>query len=126
MYRGDLLAKRLSEIDNVYELARFYDSEVRISARQQAIIRHRRITAGHPVLLEYHEFLESPYWLWLTRKLKMDADYRCQHCGRGHISQGRLEVHHKTYLHRGFEYPNHLDDLVVLCWDCHKRIHQCR
>ncbi|HEY6371528.1 MAG TPA: hypothetical protein VIX37_13190, partial [Candidatus Sulfotelmatobacter sp.] len=29
----------------------------------------------------------------------------------------------KTYAHRGYEYPDHLDDLEVLCADCHHAKH---
>lgn len=68
--------------------------------------------------MPYKEFLKTKYWK-LTRKLKLaSVGGRCQACNR----KSGLDVHHKTYEHRGKELT-HLDDLLVLCRECHGRIH---
>lgn len=120
---------RLRAIDNPDPLAGSswrYDADAARQARIALVERQRRIESTHPAQLAYDEFLDSLYWVCLSDWIKYVAGYRCQSCRRkyGALSQGRgLNVHHKTYAHRGFEYPDHLDDLEVLCRDCHSRTH---
>lgn len=69
--------------------------------------------------LPYDEFLDSIYWD-IIRKYKLyESRYTCVLCGK---TNTLLNVHHKTYVHRGSEYKN-LQDLIVLCSDCHKKVH---
>ena len=101
-----------------------WDSERAGELRKEAVERNRRIMDTDPRKLPYEDFLWSDYWLDLSERLKHEAGYRCQLCGRLHASTGKgLQVHHKTYVHRGFEDPEHLGDLVVVCDSCHRRIH---
>ncbi|MEM9450739.1 MAG: HNH endonuclease signature motif containing protein [Cyanobacteria bacterium P01_E01_bin.6] len=65
----------------------------------------------------YDEFLLSPYWQDV-RSLVLRRDKYCQACG----SHELLQVHHKTYEHRGDEL-RHLDDLTTLCEQCHFELH---
>jgi len=119
---ADALAKINAEHDE--DDGSDYDAEVARVARIALVERQRRIDTTKPELLPYDEFLDSPYWIGLSIWLKGRADYRCQHCRRRPYPIGKgLEVHHKTYAHRGFEDPDHLDDLIVLCRTCHKRQH---
>jgi 5-methylcytosine-specific restriction endonuclease McrA len=53
--------------------------------------------------MPYHAFLHTPY---------------CQLCP----ATTALQVHHRTYAHRGQEYQ-YLEDLVVLCETCHATHH---
>jgi 5-methylcytosine-specific restriction endonuclease McrA len=50
-------------------------------------------------------------------------DRRCKVCG----SSLYLEVHHKTYVKNGIDIrgkeKEHLDCLVLLCSECHKKEH---
>lgn len=46
----------------------------------------------------------------------MAADARCQICNVG----DDLQVHHRTYVRFGAEWPG---DLTVLCADCHQLYH---
>lgn len=69
---------------------------------------------------DYSEFLSSEYW-HDVRSLVLCRDARCTSCG----STTRLEVHHKTYAHRGDEL-RHLDDMTTLCSDCHRLVHAAR
>lgn len=112
-----------------------YDADAAREARIALVERQRRIESTAPHLLAYDEFLDSLYWVCLSDWMKYQVNYHCQSCGkrpkvnygpRASLlpSQGRgLNVHHKTYAHRGFEYPDHLDDLEVLCRSCHSRRH---
>ena len=101
-----------------------YDCDVARGARVQCIKRYRRIMESHPSELAYDEFLDSPYWLALAEEVKRLVDYVCQRCRRRPwpVSKG-LEVHHKTYAHRGFEVEGYFGDLEVLCRACHRRKH---
>ena len=68
--------------------------------------------------IPYSEFLNSAYWRSIAGWLKEETG-KCELCG---MTAG-LVVHHKTYLNHGDEI-NHLNDLVVLCKDCHKKEHK--
>jgi hypothetical protein len=79
----------------------------------------------HPSKLPYADFLRCEYWLSLAAYLKFHATFTCKECGAKPFPLGQgLAVHHKTYAHRGFEYPDHLDDLEVLCHACHGQRHE--
>lgn len=63
------------------------------------------------------EYLHSDEWEQ-KRQLVLDRDHSCcTKCG----SDENIQVHHKTYEHFGNE-P--LEDLVSLCQQCHKALHQ--
>jgi 5-methylcytosine-specific restriction endonuclease McrA len=115
----------LREIEGIDALffAGGMSSEARDEARRRAIIRRRRILSAPPAELPYDEFLDSPYWIGLSEWLKQSVAWRCRRRGCGRFLYRGLQVHHKTYAHRGLEYPDHLDDLEVLCPDCHKQTH---
>lgn len=68
--------------------------------------------------LPYKQFLSTPYWTAIAAKKKIKAHYCCKVCN----SQKLLNVHHKTYEHHGCELDN-MNDLIVLCSDCHKKFH---
>jgi len=69
--------------------------------------------------VDYLEYLNSPQWQ--ERRLLMLERFgrRCQVCN----SQSHLNIHHRTYERLGAE---RLDDLTVLCKDCHDLFHQTR
>lgn len=68
--------------------------------------------------LRYAHFLETPYWK-AVKKMKLKKQRVCERCGTDRM----LQVHHKTYFHH---YDEHkwLEDLEVLCNDCHKAKHE--
>lgn len=68
---------------------------------------------------DYERFLESWYWYIVRAYVVNKAKYRCSICER---SGRQYHVHHLNYEHRGFELY-HLEDLMVLCEDCHEQIH---
>lgn len=65
----------------------------------------------------YKEYLKGEHWLELREKALKRAGYRCQVCGY----RKNLQVHHNAYKNIGHE---DLEDLVVLCWKCHKTFHR--
>lgn len=67
--------------------------------------------------LHYDLFLLTPYWK--TIKSIMRQKYNCcQKCG----SKSKLHVHHLTYEHHFYEHL-FLDDLNMLCKECHEKEH---
>lgn len=66
----------------------------------------------------YNIFLQSDYWK-KVRQIKIEQTGRkCQICG----SRKELSVHHNSYAHH-YQEHKHLEDLVVLCRNCHKKFH---
>lgn len=74
--------------------------------------------AEHIQGMEYLDFLNTPYWDAVRSKKLFQAYYKCSLCD----SNINLQVHHKTYEHHGYEHEN-LDDLIVLCGNCHSKHH---
>lgn len=66
--------------------------------------------------IPYSEYLKSEHWQNLRRRMLKRASFRCQLCN----TQGRLNVHHRTYERRGCE---EYSDLIVLCENCHGKFH---
>lgn len=97
-----------------------HDADMRRELIRDAVTRKRRIDDADPATLPYADFLESEYWKILSQRLKAQAGYRCQLCGW--TGPTGIEVHHKTYAHRGREIA-YLEDLIVLCRACHKKQH---
>ena len=69
-------------------------------------------------MTNYLAYLHSPIWTFTALAAKERANWRCQ--GKDCRRKYGLEVHHTTYDRLGRERP---DDLVVLCEDCHAKIH---
>ena len=65
----------------------------------------------------YNAYLKSEHWqdvrkrYWASKLLK-----ECYVCGR----KDHLQLHHRTYKRVGCEF---LRDLLPLCGDCHKGVH---
>lgn len=68
-------------------------------------------------VMPYREYLQTDHWAATRGQKLRQAGYACQLCNaRG----GVLDVHHRTYERRGFEW---MGDLIVLCRDCHAKFH---
>lgn len=67
--------------------------------------------------LPYEEYLKSQHWQETRQRAIEAAAAVCGYCFRRNI---QLHVHHLTYERLGEERP---DDLLVLCADCHERMH---
>lgn len=66
----------------------------------------------------YKDFLKTLFWNLVSNRKRYKAGFKCQLCNNSKI----LHVHHKTYEHHGLEHL-YLDDLIVLCSDCHEKFH---
>jgi 5-methylcytosine-specific restriction endonuclease McrA len=66
----------------------------------------------------YEEFLKTPYWKAIAGKVRVKFGYKCILCS----SSQKISIHHKTYENHGDELRN-LDDLIVLCGECHAKFH---
>ena len=66
---------------------------------------------------EYQTYLLSKHWRDLRLRKLEECDYHCQ-INADHTES--LNVHHNYYGRTGDE---ELSDLVVICEDCHKTIH---
>lgn len=67
--------------------------------------------------IDYKSFLLTPYWKVVKDEVKQK--YKCcQKCG----SKKKLHIHHLTYEHHFYEHL-FLDDLIVLCENCHHKEH---
>lgn len=65
----------------------------------------------------------TPEWKWRRREAIIRDDYTCQECGvqGGPKGGAQLEVHHNQPVAEGG--GDHLDNLEVLCGDCHGSQH---
>lgn len=68
--------------------------------------------------MPYKEFLQSRYWAIVRGYVRYKRRETCELCAETR----NLQVHHRSYQHRGEEY-RHLEDLVLLCSTCHARHH---
>ena len=66
--------------------------------------------------MAYEDYLRTPEWGRKREGALERARGRCQGCD----ADRHLEVHHRTYEHRGFEMDW---DLTVLCAACHTAVH---
>jgi len=65
----------------------------------------------------YQSYLKSSAWREKRKNALSKVDYKCEDCGAENI---RLEVHHLNY---NTIFNEDLQDLIVLCCDCHKARH---
>ena len=67
-------------------------------------------------MMKYADYLNSQHFQQFREKVLKSRKYRCELC-RGKY---RLQVHHKHYGSLGNE---RLDDVLLLCSNCHHRMH---
>lgn len=75
--------------------------------------------AAHIKAMDYHDFLDTPYWKAIARYVKHKAGYKCMMCG----GTGKLNVHHRDYKCHGYELQQCGSELICLCNNCHKWHH---
>lgn len=73
---------------------------------------------------DYKDYLASPVWKYISSVIKLYKDYTCDMCEK-RCNPAQLAVHHCSYAHLGSEL-NHLEDLAVLCNNCHMKVHGVR
>lgn len=69
--------------------------------------------------LTYKEQLETPQWKEKRKHILETKGYVCAACG----ATIGLEVHHAKYYNGQMAWETPDDDLVVLCHECHQKIH---
>jgi hypothetical protein len=68
--------------------------------------------------VDYKEYLKTEHWQEI-RELKLQSvNYKCQICN----SNKELNIHHRSYENL-YNEQNHLEDLTVLCKECHGLYH---
>lgn len=67
--------------------------------------------------MPYRDYLETSEWAARRGPALVRDGWRCRLCN----ASRRLVVHHRAYARRGHE-P--VEDLTVLCWDCHGLFHE--
>lgn len=72
----------------------------------------------------YTYFLNTLYWKIVTDKVKKMGKYICKGCGESEQLNGaKLRTHHLTYDNHCREHL-HMEDLLLVCSDCHTKIHR--
>lgn len=74
--------------------------------------------------ISYNKYTNSPLWKYMSSVFKMIYGYNCARCKKKFYPV-YLVVHHLSYDHVGSEF-DHLDEIQVLCKDCHMKIHGIR
>jgi len=70
--------------------------------------------------MEYWQKLKDPRWQKLRLEAMQKSDFCCDMCSDG---KSTLNVHHKEYF-RGYEpWEYRIEQLAVLCEECHKNLH---
>lgn len=72
-----------------------------------------RTVQGFFVMRKYYQ---TAHWKRTSRKRKELDNYTCQKCG----AKSNLHTHHKNYNRL---YAERMSDLVTLCADCHRKLH---
>lgn len=86
----------------------------------QGIETIRKLLKSSLRTMPYADFLKTRYWDELRSLVIARRGPRCAGCG-GDFD--KLQLHHKSYEHRGFEI-DHLEDVQLLCDPCHEAKHK--
>lgn len=120
---GTTTSEEREKIRNRNKYARPTDEDVRRSMIDSYIAEnkdkkiHKEIVIKELSDMCYTDYLKTPHWRE-KRKYVLESKGRiCIECG----STKKLDVHHLTYKNFGDEL---MDDLVVICRDCHKKLHE--
>lgn len=66
--------------------------------------------------MPYRLYLRTEHWQRIRKDVLQRAQYRCQVCN----ASGLVDVHHRSYEHKGQE---RYSDVIVLCRKCHELFH---
>ena len=64
------------------------------------------------------EYLASAYWQERRQDILDTRGHHCEKCQAPGRRGVKLDVHHKTYEHKGCELDS---ELVILCYRCHMK-----
>lgn len=72
----------------------------------------------------YTAFYNSTVWRKTREQVLIRDNYLCQRClAQGVITSDSLIVHHKVELKRDWSKRLDMDNLEVVCFSCHNKIH---
>lgn len=71
--------------------------------------------------MNYSDKLKDPRWQKKRLEIMQRDGFACQLCGDNKIAA--LTVHHKEYKKNTDPWDYDNDQLITLCEDCHKKIH---
>lgn len=76
--------------------------------------------------MTYAEKLRDPRWKEFRQAAFIFHGPFCTNCGSEYRSiDESIHVHHKRYINGKEPWEYHMSDVSVLCWECHKDIHDC-
>lgn len=76
---------------------------------------------GNPMSKTYYEKLRDPRWQRKRLEAMQAAEFRCQMC---YDSESPLHVHHKAYFKGREPWEYDIEQLSVLCEECHADEHE--
>ena len=79
-----------------------------------------RLHANTQAQARYNAYLDTPRWKALRYLRRRLDGGRCRVCN----ATVRLEVHHRSYRHRGRSFIGELRDCITLCSVCHRAAHE--
>ncbi|PQO28079.1 hypothetical protein C5Y96_17050 [Blastopirellula marina] len=72
---------------------------------------------------KYEDYLGSDEWRAIRRAKVQQAAGRCERCSANDCQEDRGDhMHHLTYAHI-YDEANHMDDLMLVCKECHEYLH---
>lgn len=114
-------AKREEHLQAIVDGKVRVDSESKLQAYISVHLDCRELedeNAQRLKAMRYEDFLATEYWSIIRSVIVTRNRGRCQLCPK----YGRLNVHHRTYEHHGYEHK-YLEDLICLCQSCHEKFH---
>jgi hypothetical protein len=73
--------------------------------------------------MSYSDLLKDPRWQKLRLNAMEAAGWKCSTCGR---EDKTFNVHHRAYKKGAMPWEYDVDDLDVLCEECHKLVHMIK
>lgn len=94
-------------------------AKVQAKPKKKKKVVQKKKTVKPKKKLSYQEQLKDERWLKKRKEVLDTKGYICCNCG----ARFGLQVHHIKYEKGKMAWEYSLDDLVVLCEECHKKIH---
>ena len=72
---------------------------------------------------QYEQDLNDPRWKAVVKRIRYRDNDKCQKCGCRKRKGLEMNVHHLHYYHNRKPWEYDESDLITLCRDCHREIH---